>query len=106
MRALLALGDGLYVYALAVVVAMVICWAINMASASRLGGTTATIIALVPRVEAPERMFATRIVEVGWGVCVAVPLVWLAARLPARHASRAAGAGGAPPRTRAWRRSA
>lgn len=90
LAALLTLGDGVAVYATAVVVAMVICWAINMASASRLAGVTATIIALVPRTESPQRMFAARIGEVAWGVCVAVLLVWLAARLPARYTRRGA----------------
>jgi uncharacterized membrane protein YgaE (UPF0421/DUF939 family) len=93
LAALLAFGDGLIVYASAVVVAMVICWSINMVSASRLSGVTATIIALVPRTESPERMFAARIGEVGWGVCVAVLLVWLAARLPAQYGRRQAGEG-------------
>ncbi|MGH8291674.1 MAG: FUSC family protein [Steroidobacteraceae bacterium] len=89
LGSLLVLGDGLSAYATAVVLAMVICWAINRASASRLAGITATIIVLVPRVESPERMFVARILEVAWGVCVAVLLVWLAARLPQRVARRA-----------------
>ncbi len=93
LGALLALGDGLPAYATALVLAMVICWVINIASASRLAGVTTTIIVLVPRVESPERMFAARILEVAWGVCVAVLLVWLAARLPPRMAQRAGGDG-------------
>ncbi|MGH8202788.1 MAG: FUSC family protein [Steroidobacteraceae bacterium] len=77
-----ALGQNLIVYALAVVIAMLVCWALNIASASRLAGITATIILLVPRVGSPAGMFLSRIVEVGWGVCVAVAIVWLAGRLP------------------------
>lgn len=88
--AILVLGDGLAVYATAVVLAMVFCWAANVASASRLAGITATIIVLVPRVESPERMFAARILEVGWGVSVAIIAVWLAARLPVQRAARRA----------------
>jgi uncharacterized membrane protein YccC len=80
-----ALGQTLTVYALAVVLAMLACWALNVASASRLAGITATIILLVPHVGSPEGMFLSRIVEVGWGVCVAVAIVWLAGRLPAAH---------------------
>ncbi|HEY1892515.1 MAG TPA: FUSC family protein [Steroidobacteraceae bacterium] len=80
-----ALGQTLIVYALAVVLAMLACWAVNVASASRLAGITATIILLVPHVGSPEGMFLSRIVEVGWGVCVAVAIVWLAGRLPAAH---------------------
>jgi len=79
------LGPSLVVYAAAVVVAMLICWALNVASASRLAGTTATIILLVPHVGSPARMFGSRLAEVAWGVSVAVVTVWAAARLPARH---------------------
>jgi uncharacterized membrane protein YccC len=83
--AFLAFGAQLLVYAAAVVVAMVACWALNVATASRLAGTTATIILLVPHVGSPWSMFGSRLAEVGWGVSVAVVTVWLAARLPARY---------------------
>lgn len=89
----LALGSSLVVYALAVILAMLACWAMNIASASRLAGITATIILLVPHVGSPEGMFVSRIVEVGWGVCVAVATVWLAGRLPAAHPLGAGPAG-------------
>ncbi|HEY2035550.1 MAG TPA: FUSC family protein [Steroidobacteraceae bacterium] len=82
-----AFGQSLFVYASAVVLAMLVCWALNVASASRLAGVTATIILLVPRVGSPERMFVSRLIEVGWGVCVAVVIVWLAGRLPTAHPS-------------------
>jgi uncharacterized membrane protein YgaE (UPF0421/DUF939 family) len=82
-----ALGQSLIVYAVAVVLAMLVCWALNVASASRLAGITATIILLVPHVGSPESMLVSRLVEVGWGVCVAVATVWLAGRLPAAHLS-------------------
>lgn len=55
------------------------------ASASRLAGVTATIILLVPHAGSPESTFVSRVAEVGWGVCVAVAIVWLAGRLPAAH---------------------
>jgi uncharacterized membrane protein YccC len=87
----LALGQSLIVYTLAVVLAMLVCWALNIASASRLAGITATIILLVPRVGSAESMFVSRLVEVGWGVCVAVATVWLAGRLPAAHVPISAG---------------
>jgi uncharacterized membrane protein YccC len=79
----LALGQSLLVYGLAVVVAMLACWALNVASASRLAGITATIILLVPRVGSAQSMFVSRLIEVGWGICAAVATVWLAGRLPA-----------------------
>jgi uncharacterized membrane protein YccC len=87
----LALGQSLIVYGLAVFLAMLICWALNIASASRLAGITATIILLVPRVGSVESVFVSRLVEVGWGVCVAVATVWLAGRLPAAHVLPSAG---------------
>jgi uncharacterized membrane protein YccC len=79
----LALGQSLLVYGLAVVLAMLACWALNVASASRLAGITATIILLVPRVGSAESMFVSRLLEVGWGICAAVATVWLAGRVPA-----------------------
>src|SRR5580698_5028884 len=83
--AFVALGPHLLVYAAAVVVAMLSCWALNVASASRLAGTTTTIILLVPHTGSPAGMFASRLAEVAWGVSVAVLTVWVAARLPARY---------------------
>jgi uncharacterized membrane protein YccC len=83
--AALLFGQHLPVYAAAIVVSMLCCWALNVASASRLAAITATIILLVPHTGSPERMFASRVAEVGWGVCVAVATVWLCARLPARY---------------------
>jgi uncharacterized membrane protein YccC len=83
--AFLTLGQSLMVYGLAVVLAMLFCWTLNVASASRLAGITATIILLVPRVGSVQSVFVSRLIEVGWGVCVAVATVWLAGRLPAAH---------------------
>lgn len=86
--AFFALGPDLIVYALAVVLAMLACWAMNVGSASRLAGITATIILLVPHSGSPQSIFLARISEVGWGVTVAVTIVWLAGRLPAAHLQR------------------
>jgi hypothetical protein len=72
------------------------CWP-YVGSACRLSGTTATIILLVPHVGSPESMFLARIGEVGWGVCAAVTVVWLAGRLPAAHLAADRADGGAPP---------
>ena len=98
----LALGQHLFVYALAVVVAMLACWGFNIESSSRLAGITATIILLVPHVGSPAQMFTSRLLEVGWGVCVSVMTVWLAARLPAARLLRLAESSprprGRPPR--------
>jgi uncharacterized membrane protein YgaE (UPF0421/DUF939 family) len=83
--AFFALGQNLLVYGLAVFLAMLACWAMNIGSASRLAGITATIILLVPHVGSPQSMFLARLGEVGWGVCVAVIIVWLAGRLPLKR---------------------
>ncbi len=73
---------GLFSYAFAVMLAIVVCWLINVASAARLAGVTATIILLVPHPGAtPEQMMISRVSEVAWGVTVAISVVWLAARL-------------------------
>jgi uncharacterized membrane protein YccC len=84
----LAMGLHLAVYAAAVITAMAVSWAVNVASASRLAGTTATIIVLVPHVGAPWVMFGSRIGEVGWGMSVAIVTVWLAARIPTQYLPR------------------
>ena len=83
MCAALTFGDGLAVFAVAIVVATLACWILNAVSASRLAATTTTIILLVPHVSSPERVAAVRIAEVGWGVCVATAAVWVSARVSA-----------------------
>jgi len=83
LATLIVFGQHLAVYAAAVLVTMMMCWALNMATASPLAGVTATIIFLVPHSGSAGAMFFSRVTEVGWGVLV-VSVVWLAARLPAR----------------------
>ena len=77
----LGLGQRLWVYVLAVVLSMLVCWAANVAGASRLAGVTATIILLVPHTGSVESMALWRMAEVAWGVCVAVATAWSVARL-------------------------
>jgi uncharacterized membrane protein YgaE (UPF0421/DUF939 family) len=78
-------GQNLFVYAGAIVFSMLVCWVLNVASAGRLAGSTATIILLVPHTGSAQRMFGARLAEVGWGLCVAIAIVWLAARVPAKY---------------------
>lgn len=78
-------GQSLLVYALAVIASMLSSAALGVATASRLAGITATIILLVPHAGSPAHAFASRVAEVGWGICMAVVTVWLGARLPASH---------------------
>lgn len=74
-------GQHLPSYAAAVLVSVANCWILNVASTARLAGVTATIIMLVPHEGSPERMMVSRVAEVGWGVCVAIAVVWLVSRL-------------------------
>jgi uncharacterized membrane protein YccC len=74
-------GQTLASYALAVVLSMTACALLNVASAARLSGITATIILLVPHQGTVQAMMASRVVEVGWGVLVAIVVVWLAGRI-------------------------
>jgi len=73
-------GQSLAAYALAVVLSMAACWLLNITTAARLAGSTATIIALVPHRSTVEGMMISRVAEVGWGVAVAIAVVWLANR--------------------------
>ena len=84
----LAHGQALLIYSFAVVLAMAVCWAFNVATASRLAGTTVTILLIVPHLDSPGRMFLSRVSEVGWGVCSAIGTVWFAARFPAARLLR------------------
>lgn len=81
LAVLFALGEGLASYGLAVVLSLLACWLLNVGSAARLAGITATIILLVPHTGSPERMFLSRISEVGWGICVAISIVWCVHRV-------------------------
>jgi uncharacterized membrane protein YgaE (UPF0421/DUF939 family) len=82
-------GSSPLLYAAAIILAMMSCWVLNVASASRLAAITATIVLLVPHPGSAELMFLSRLGEVGWGLCVAIFVVWLAGRLPTRHLRRA-----------------
>lgn len=87
----LTTGQDLTSYALAVMLSIVAASLLNVASAARLAGITATIILLVPHVGSAEAMMLSRVVEVGWGVTVAILVVWLVERI-ARGRAQAPGA--------------
>jgi len=76
-----SVGQDLVAYALAVILSLTACWLLNVASAGRLAGITATIILLVPHYGTAQRMFGSRLLEVGWGVTVAVAVGWVSTRL-------------------------
>jgi uncharacterized membrane protein YccC len=73
----LAGPQHLAAYALAIVLCMAVCWLLNVPSAARLGGSTVTIIALVPHHSTIGWMMLSRVSEVGWGVAVGIATVWL-----------------------------
>lgn len=77
-------ADGGPGYALAVLLSILACWLVNVASAGRLAAITATILLLVPPVGSVERMLGSRVFEVGWGVCVAIATVWVVTRVNRR----------------------
>jgi uncharacterized membrane protein YccC len=70
-------GQHLGPYALAVVLSMLACWLLNISSAARLAGSTATIIMLVPHQGSAEGMVLSRIAEVAWGVTAGIAIVWI-----------------------------
>ncbi len=74
-------GDGLWVYAAAVLLAVLACWLLNVGDASQLGGITATIIMLVPHTGSAQVILFSRLSEVGWGVCVGVAIAWALDRM-------------------------
>jgi uncharacterized membrane protein YgaE (UPF0421/DUF939 family) len=78
----LLIGETLVTYIVGIVLSILTCWTLNVASAARLSGTTATIILLVPHQGvSPEKMLLARVSEVACGVTSAVAIVWLAARV-------------------------
>jgi len=72
----LLFGIHLQVYAAAVLLSVLLCWALNVADASQLAAITATIILLVPHTGSAEEMLFSRLSEVGWGVCVGISVAW------------------------------
>ena len=84
----LACGQHLWSYVLAVLLSVLACWLINVASAARLAGITATIILLVPHQSSVQRMMLSRVSEVAWGVIVAITVVGIATGLAHSHAAR------------------
>jgi uncharacterized membrane protein YgaE (UPF0421/DUF939 family) len=81
------IGQSLPGYALAVVLCMSTCWLFNVASAARLGGSTVTIIALVPHHSTAAWMMLSRFGEVAWGVLVGLGTVWVVNKVEALFGS-------------------
>lgn len=81
-------GERLPSYLAAVVLSMWACWILNMSTAARLAGSTATIIVLVPHTGSAAWMMMSRIAEVGWGIAVAIGVVWIVSFTERRWARR------------------
>jgi uncharacterized membrane protein YccC len=64
--------DNYPVYAVAIVVVIILCWLLNVGSAGKLGGSTATIVLLVPHTGAFWAIALTRLGEVTLGITSAL----------------------------------
>jgi uncharacterized membrane protein YgaE (UPF0421/DUF939 family) len=80
----LAARQDLISYAAAVLLSILVCWLLNVATAARLSAITATIILLVPHTGTPQRMLASRVFEVAWGICAAIGTVWIVTKINRR----------------------
>jgi uncharacterized membrane protein YgaE (UPF0421/DUF939 family) len=71
-------GQHLPAYVVSLVLSMIACWLLNVSTAARLAGSTVTIIMLVPHTGTGGwKMMLFRVAEVGWGVAVAITIVWV-----------------------------
>jgi uncharacterized membrane protein YgaE (UPF0421/DUF939 family) len=70
-------GQHLPAYVVALILSVLACWLLNVSTAARLAGSTATIIMLVPHTGSVGWMMLSRVAEVGWGVAVAITIVWV-----------------------------
>ncbi|MEX3666892.1 aromatic acid exporter family protein [Paraburkholderia phenoliruptrix] len=72
------LGHGYFAaYGATVAAAIVICWLVNVGSAARLGGITATIMLLVPGIGPAWDKALLRLGEVTLGTVCALVIAWL-----------------------------
>lgn len=76
------LGGGYFAaYAATVGVAILACWVLNVGSAARLGGITATIMLLVPGMGPPWDKALLRLGEVTLGTVCALLMAWVMAKV-------------------------
>jgi len=80
------LGDSIWLYLLAVVIAMVACGLLNLKNSSRLAAVTVTIVMLVRRTDSNWTLPLHRVAEVLVGIVVALMISTLV--LPSRARSR------------------
>lgn len=85
-----ALGGGHFVaYAITVAVVIVACWCLNVGSAARLGGVTATIVLLFPENGPLWDVPLVRFGEVTLGTVCALGVCWAMSRIERRWFGRA-----------------
>ncbi|SIT41249.1 Putative membrane protein (fragment) [Paraburkholderia ribeironis] len=78
------LGSGHFAVYAAAAAAIVICWAVNVGSAARLGGITATIMLLVPGIGPAWDKALLRLGEVTLGTVCALLVAWLMSSIERR----------------------
>lgn len=77
-------GPTLWVYAIAVLVSISACAAINRSDAGQLAGITTTVILLVPHTDSPVDIALSRVSEVALGALSGACVVLLVQRLNCR----------------------
>ncbi|NML32834.1 FUSC family protein [Paraburkholderia antibiotica] len=85
----LAGGGHFAAYAATVAIAILICWVVNVGSAARLGGITATIMLLVPGIGPAWDKAFLRLAEVTLGTVCALLIARLMASIERRAFSKA-----------------
>jgi uncharacterized membrane protein YgaE (UPF0421/DUF939 family) len=78
---LLAGNHYLTVYVMTVACTIIICWCLNVGSAARLGGATATIVMLFPGRGPLWDIPLTRLGEVTLGIICAMSVCWLISKI-------------------------
>jgi uncharacterized membrane protein YgaE (UPF0421/DUF939 family) len=73
-----------WIYAVAVAVAVFICWLANLGGAGRLAAVAVSVIVLIPRSEPVWKVTLFRFLEVSWGIAVTLIIASLVATLRRR----------------------
>lgn len=82
---IMMMGRHIASYGIAVALSILCAWLLNVSTAAKLAGVTATILLLAPHEGPAEMMMLSRIFEVGWGICAAIATVWIATYVARRR---------------------
>jgi hypothetical protein len=77
------------IYGLSIVIAVGLSYALRLQNAARLCAVTVTVIALIPRLEAPHLVAFHRFVEVSYGVACTLAYTAIADRVRGHWQRRA-----------------